>query len=108
VAFSRPRRHFKLIGNPLPATLARGSCLGVVIQYEASRDPECRELVITSGDPADPVRTLDVVAFTRCRPRCSCARPRHAAASHAPATAAARVPVTGEDDRAARPGGRLR
>ena len=73
VAFSRPRRHFKLIDNPFPATLAPGSCLGVVIQYEASCDPECCELVILSDDPADPVRTLDVVAYTRCRPPCSCA-----------------------------------
>ena len=72
VAFSRPRRHFKLIDNPFPATLAPGSCLGVVIQYEASCDPECCELVITSDDPADPVRTLDVVAYTRCRPQCGC------------------------------------
>lgn len=73
VAFSRPRRHFKLIDNPFPATLVPGSCLGVVIQYEASCDPECCELVITSDDPADPVRTLDVVAFTRCKPVCTCA-----------------------------------
>ncbi len=72
VAFKRPRRHFKLIGNPFPATLVSGSCLGVLIQYEASCDPECCELVITSDDPVDPVRTLDVVAFTRCRPPCSC------------------------------------
>ena len=72
VAFSRPRRHFKLIDNPFPATLAPGSCLGIVVQYEASCEPECCELVITSDDPTDPVRTLDVVAFTRCRPLCSC------------------------------------
>lgn len=36
VAFSRKRRHFELINNPFPATLAPGSCLGVVIRYQAS------------------------------------------------------------------------
>lgn len=81
VAFSRERRHFELVGNPFPATLHPGSCLGVVIRYEASCEPECCELVITSDDPTDPVKTLDVVAFTRCapvcepRPACGCGRP---------------------------------
>lgn len=68
VDFSRPRRHFRLLGNPFPATVAPGSSLEVVIKYEASCDPECCELVIRSDDPDDPVRVLDVVAFTRCRP----------------------------------------
>lgn len=68
VAFSRPRRHFRLLDNPFPATLVPGSSLAVVIKYEASCDPECCELVIHSDDPTDPVRVLDVVAFTRCRP----------------------------------------
>ncbi len=72
VAFARPRHHFKLINNPFPATLRPGSCLGVVIRYEASCDPECCELVITSNDPNDPVKRLDVIAFTRCRPVCEC------------------------------------
>lgn len=36
VAFSRKRRHFELINNPFPAALAPGSCLGVVIRYQAS------------------------------------------------------------------------
>ena len=72
VEFARPRRHFKLINNPFPATLRPGSCLGVVIRYEASCDPECCELVIKSDDPTDPVKHLDVVAFTRCRPVCEC------------------------------------
>ena len=72
VAFARPRRHFKLINDPFPATLRPGSCLGVVIRYEASCDPECCELVIKSDDPTDPVKCLDVVAFTRCRPVCEC------------------------------------
>jgi hypothetical protein len=70
VAFRRERRHFKLISNPFPATLPRGCCLKVVIQYKASCDPECCELVITSDDPADPVKALDVVAYTRCYKPC--------------------------------------
>jgi hypothetical protein len=72
VAFSRKRRHFKLINNPFPAALHPGSCLGVVIQYRASCEPECCELVITSDDPDQPVRVLDVVAFTRCETECEC------------------------------------
>jgi hypothetical protein len=72
VAFSRKRRHFKLINNPFPATLHPGSCLGVVIQYRASCEPECCELVITSDDPNQPVKVLDVVAYTRCEKKCEC------------------------------------
>lgn len=70
VAFTRKRRHFKLINNPFPATLRRGSCLGVVIQYKGSCDPECCELVIESDDPTTPVKILDVVAYTRCYKPC--------------------------------------
>ena len=72
VAFTRKRKHFQLIDNPFPATLLPGSCLGVVIRYEASCDPECCELVIESDDPTDPIRRLDVVAFTRYAPASSC------------------------------------
>lgn len=72
VAFSRKRRHFKLINNPFPAQLHPGSCLCVVIQYEASCEPECCELVIHSDDPNEPVKVLDVVAFTRCEKKCCC------------------------------------
>ncbi len=74
VAFSRKRRHFKLINNPFPAALHPGSCLGVVIEYRASCDPECCELVITSDDPDEPVKVLDVVAYTRCEKKCECHR----------------------------------
>jgi hypothetical protein len=76
VAFSRERRHFTLVNNPFPATLVPGSCLGVVIRYQASCEPECCELVITSDDPDEPVRTLDVVAYTRCRSACDHERSR--------------------------------
>jgi hypothetical protein len=74
VAFSRKRRHFKLINNPFPAKLHPGSCLGVVIQYRASCDPECCELVIQSDDRDQPIKILDVVAFTRCEKKCECRR----------------------------------
>lgn len=68
VAFKHPRKHFEIVSNPFPATLAPGSCLGVVVQYEANCEPESCELVITSDDPADPVKLIDVVAFTCCQP----------------------------------------
>ncbi len=70
VDFKRKRRHFRLINNPFPARLRPGSCLGVVIQYKASCDPECCELVIESDDPDTPIKTLDVVAYTRCEKKC--------------------------------------
>ena len=54
------------------STLAPGSCLGVVIRYETNCDPECCELAIKSDDPNHPLKTLDVVAFTRCPPTCEC------------------------------------
>jgi len=79
VEFKRKRRHFKLIDNPFPATLPVGACLGVVIRYTASCEPECCELVIKSDDPTEPVRCLDVVAYTRCRcdDDCGCGRRHH-------------------------------
>jgi len=75
VAFSRKRRHFRLINNPFPETLRPGSCLNVVIQYKGSCDPECCELVITSDDPITPIRILDVVAYTRCYKPCGSCDP---------------------------------
>jgi hypothetical protein len=65
VAFKRKSRHWKLINNPFPATLAPGSCLSVLIRYKATEKcPKCCELVITSDDPETPVKTLDVMAYT--------------------------------------------
>jgi hypothetical protein len=65
VAFKRPRKHWKLINNPFPATLHPGSCLSVLIRYKATEKcPRCCELVITSDDPTTPVKTLDVMAYT--------------------------------------------
>ena len=81
VQFTRKRRNFKLINNPFPATLRPGSCLCLVIQYCANCEPECCELEIVSDDPTQPVKTLDVIAYTRCeKPRrnscekCDCTR----------------------------------
>jgi hypothetical protein len=65
VAFKRKSRFWKLINNPFPATLHPGSCLGVVIRYRAEEKcPIACELVIASDDPATPVKTLDVMAYT--------------------------------------------
>jgi hypothetical protein len=65
VAFKRKSRHWKLINNPFPAALAPGSCLSVLIRYLATeRCPRASELVIVSDDPATPVRTLDLLAYT--------------------------------------------
>jgi hypothetical protein len=65
VALKRKSRHWKLINNPFPATLRPGSCLSVVIVYKATeRYPRPSELVITSDDPATPVKTLELLAAT--------------------------------------------
>ena len=74
VAFRRKSKHWKLVNNPFPATLHPGSCLGVVIRYIATeRLPHSCDLVITSDDPTDTVKTLEVVATTvweECCPKC--------------------------------------
>jgi kumamolisin len=65
VAFKQKSRHWKLINNPFPATVHPGSCLAVVIRYDArERYPRSCDLVITSNDPTDPVKTLEVIATT--------------------------------------------
>ncbi|MGB7727174.1 MAG: choice-of-anchor D domain-containing protein [Candidatus Acidiferrum sp.] len=72
VAFKRKNPHWKLINNPFPATLHPGSCLGVVIRYKATeRCPRSCELIISSDDPATPVKTLEVLAYTEWN-GCSC------------------------------------
>ncbi|HUI83321.1 MAG TPA: hypothetical protein VL240_03810, partial [Candidatus Binatia bacterium] len=61
----RKSSHWKLLNNPFPATLHPGSCLGVVIRYRATEKcPRACELVIESDDPATPVRTLEMLAYT--------------------------------------------
>jgi subtilisin family serine protease len=65
VGLRHKRRHVRLINNPFPATIRPGSCLGVVIQYFANeRVPKPSELIIKSNDPDDPIRTLELVAYT--------------------------------------------
>ncbi len=65
VAFKRKNPHWSLVNNPFPATLHPGSCLSVVIRYKATeRVARACELVIQSDDPANPVQTLDVMAYT--------------------------------------------
>ena len=65
VAFKHHNPHWKLINNPFPATVHPGSCLAVVIEYEATeRFPRSCDLIITSDDPVTPVKTLEVVATT--------------------------------------------
>ena len=52
---------FCLVNNPFPATVAPGSCLGVLIQYTPTCDgARCCELVIESDDPDTPRKTLTV------------------------------------------------
>ena len=76
VAFKRQNKHWKLINNPFPATLHPGSCLGAVVRYKATeRIPIASELVITSDDPSQPIKTLDVMAYSiwddcRCKKDC--------------------------------------
>ena len=65
VAFRHDNPHWKLINNPFPAALAPGSCLSVVVRYHATEKfPRSCDLVITSDDPATPVKFVEVVAYT--------------------------------------------
>ena len=65
VAFKRKSKHLKIINNPFPATLHPGVCLNVLIRYKATEKcPKSSELVIMSDDPATPVKSLDVLAYT--------------------------------------------
>jgi hypothetical protein len=80
VAFKRKNRHWKLVNNPFPATLAPGSCLSVVVRYKAiEKCPVACQLVVKSDDPARPVRKLDVMAYTiwpccGCKQGCNCSQ----------------------------------
>ena len=65
VAFKRKNPHWSLINNPFPATLHPGSFLSVVIRYKATeRIARACELLIESDDPANPVKTIEVMAYT--------------------------------------------
>ncbi len=73
VALNHRRRHFRILNNPFPATVARGSGLDVVIEFEATCDPPkpC-DLVIRSDDAQTPVRCIELWAYSLCcvRPGC--------------------------------------
>lgn len=65
VALKRRHRHFRLILNPFPAPLHPGDRMDVVIQYHATeRVARNSVLEIESDDPTDPVRCVEVVAWT--------------------------------------------
>ncbi|HTS28461.1 MAG TPA: choice-of-anchor D domain-containing protein [Bryobacteraceae bacterium] len=65
VQFKKKTKHWKLVNNPFPAVLHPGSCLSLVIRYKANeRCPRCNELVIQSDDPGDPVKVLELLAYT--------------------------------------------
>jgi hypothetical protein len=65
VAFRRKNKHWKLINNPFPATLHPGSCMAVVIRYKATeRYPRPCELVITSDDPNESIKIIELLAAT--------------------------------------------
>lgn len=65
VAFRHDNPHWKLINNPFPATLKPGSGLNVVIRYHATEKfPRSCDLMITSDDPATPVKTVEIIACT--------------------------------------------
>jgi hypothetical protein len=65
VGFKHKCKCYRLINNPFPAVLRPGSCLNLVIQYFANeRVARGCELVIHSDDPGQPVRTIEVVAYT--------------------------------------------
>jgi hypothetical protein len=65
VSFKHKNKHWKLINNPFPATLRPGSCLALVIRYKATeRYPRPSELIITSDDPTQPVKVIELLAAT--------------------------------------------
>jgi hypothetical protein len=65
VAFRYPNRHWKLVNNPAPATLHPGASLDIVLRYGAKEQfPRSCDLVITSDDPFEPVKMVEVIATT--------------------------------------------
>lgn len=73
VAFKRKSSHWKILNNPFPATLHPGTCLGLTIRYKATEKcARCCELLIVSDDPAAPVKTLELLAYTVWN-ECGCA-----------------------------------
>ena len=81
VSFKHKNKHWRLINNPFPATLHPGSCLSLVVRYTATeRYPRPCELVITSDDPAQPTKVIELLAATiwgecgcdKCKPSGNC------------------------------------
>ena len=67
VAFKHRSKHWRLVHNPFPATLHRGSSLDVTIRYTALQaEPRPCQILISSDDPTCPVREIDVIAWTCC------------------------------------------
>jgi hypothetical protein len=65
VHFKRKSRQWRLLHNPFPADLPSGACLPLVIQYRAiDMCPRPCELIIESDDPGEPVKTLELLAYT--------------------------------------------
>jgi len=65
VRFKRKSRHWKLLNNPFPARLHPGSSLALIIQYRATEKcSRCCELIIESDDPAQPDKTIEILAYT--------------------------------------------
>jgi hypothetical protein len=52
---------FKIVGNPFPATVHPGACLGVVVRFVPDCfGAKCCKLVVESDDPANPAATVFV------------------------------------------------
>lgn len=65
VSFKHKSKHWKLMNNPFPATLHPGSCLALVVRYTATeRYPRPCELIITSDDPTQPTKVIELLAAT--------------------------------------------
>ncbi|MGD0472181.1 MAG: choice-of-anchor D domain-containing protein [Candidatus Velthaea sp.] len=65
VAFKRKSRQWKLLNSPFPTTVPPGTCLPLVLQYHAlDKCSRPCELVIESDDPATPVKSVEVLAYT--------------------------------------------
>jgi hypothetical protein len=75
VELTHRHRHFRLLNNVFPTTVQPGSCLDVVVQFNATCDPPkpC-SLVIRCDDPEMPTLTLELWAFSLCciREECGC------------------------------------
>jgi len=87
VGFKHKRRHYRIINNPFPAIVRPGSCLSLVIEYIA-KEKIARgcDLEIHSDDVLDPVKNVEILAYTiwdccdRCEQpveKCCCKKPRN-------------------------------